>query len=273
MSNPVRLVIADVDGTLITPDKALTPDARAAVQRVIEAGIAFTITSARPPLGLKALIDDLQLEHPVGASNGGLLVRPDLSVIREYSVPSETAKAVIDILTWGTLDVWVHSARDWYVRSRHGPHVAREEETVGFSPTEVSSFEELPDGIVKIVGVTDDRDAMARCVAEVHQQLGQHVFAALSQPYYFDVTHPKANKGEVVKALSVHLGIPTAQIVTVGDMSNDVAMFVESGVSIAMGNATPEVQSAATFVTKSNAEEGFARAMDRFILQGDARGT
>ena len=265
--NDVRLVVADVDGTLVTPDKILTPRARAAVRTIIEAGIAFTITSGRPPLGMKSLIDDLQLQDPIAAFNGGLLVRPDLSVIREHLIPNEAAQAVIDILTKDTLDLWVYGGKDWYVKSRHGPHVDREEWTVKFPPTVVSTYEGLLDRIVKIVGVNDDHDVMARCVEEVQRQFGQHVSAALSQPYYLDVTHPKANKGEVVNALSAMLAIPTAQIATIGDMPNDVLMFERSGVSIAMGNASVDVQRAATFVTTSNREEGFALAMERFVLR------
>ena len=265
--NGVRLVVADVDGTLVTPDKVLTPRTGAVVRAIIEAGIAFTITSGRPPLGMKPLIDDLQLQDPIAAFNGGLLVRPDLSVIREHLIPSEAAQAVIDILTKDTLDVWVYGGKDWYVKSRHGPHVDREEWTVKFPPTVVSTYERLLDRIVKIVGVNDDHDVMARCVEEVQRQFGQHVSAALSQPYYLDVTHPKANKGEVVNALSTMLAIPTAQIATIGDMPNDVLMFERSGVSIAMGNASVEVQRAATFVTTSNREEGFALAMERFVLR------
>jgi len=265
--NGVRLVVADVDGTLVTPDKVLTPRTGAVVRAIIEAGIAFTITSGRPPLGMKPLIDDLQLQDPIAAFNGGLLVRPDLSVIREHLIPSEAAQAVIDILTKDTLDVWVYGGKDWYVKSRHGPHVDREEWTVKFPPTVVSTYEGLLDRIVKIVGVNDDHDVMARCVEEVQRQFGQHVSAALSQPYYLDVTHPKANKGEVVNALSAMLAIPTAQIATIGDMPNDVLMFERSGVSIAMGNASVDVQRAATFVTTSNREEGFALAMERCVLR------
>jgi Cof subfamily protein (haloacid dehalogenase superfamily) len=265
--NGVRLVVADVDGTLVTPDKVLTPRAGAVVRAIIEAGIAFTITSGRPPLGMKPLIDDLQLKEPIAAFNGGLLVRPDLSVIREHLIPREAARAVIDILTKDTLDVWVYGGKGWYIKSPHGPHVDREEWTVKFPPTVVSTYEGLLDRIVKIVGVNDDHDVMARSVEEVQRQFGQHVSAALSQPYYLDVTHPKANKGEVVDALAAMLAIPTAQIATIGDMPNDVLMFERSGVSIAMGNASMDVQRAATFVTTSNGEEGFALAMERFVLR------
>ncbi len=262
----VRLVVADVDGTLLTPDKILTPRARAVVRTLLDAGIAFTITSGRPPLGMKALIEELQLQDPITAFNGGLFVRPDLSVMREHLVPAEAAQSIVDLLAKNKLDVWVYGDKDWYVPSRHGPHVDREEWTVKFPPTVVPTFKGLLDRVVKIVGVSDDAAVMARCVTAAQQQFGDHVSAALSQPYYLDVTHPKANKGEVVSALSAMLTIPTAQIATIGDMPNDVLMFTRSGVSIAMGNASPDVQRAATFVSASNTEEGFAVAMERFVL-------
>ena len=178
----VRLVVADVDGTLVTPDKIVTPRARAVIGRLIEAGIGFSITSGRPPLGMKMLIDELHLESPITAFNGGLIIRPDLSVMCEHLVPATAAQPVIDILTKHKLDVWVYSDKDWYVTTRHGPHVDREEWTVRFPPTVVPTYEGLLDRVVKIVGVSDDDEAMARCVTEMQQQFGQRVSAALSQP-------------------------------------------------------------------------------------------
>src|SRR5688572_6227214 len=155
--------------------KVLTPRARAVVRTITETGIAFTITSGRPPLGMKTLIDDLDLRDPVAAFNGGLVVRPDLSIIREHLVTSQAARSVIDILTRHKLDVWVYGDNDWYVRSRHGPHVDREEWTVKFPPTVVSTYEGLLDRVVKIVGVSDDHKVMARSVAAVQRQFGQQV--------------------------------------------------------------------------------------------------
>ena len=76
---------------------------------------------------------------------------------------------------------------------------------------------------MKIVGVSDDLAAVARCEAEAQHLEG--VYAARSQPYYLDVTHPDANKGMVVKYLSHLLSIPRGQIATIGDMPNDVQMF------------------------------------------------
>jgi Cof subfamily protein (haloacid dehalogenase superfamily) len=266
----VRLVVADVDGALVTPDKVITPRARSAVKEIIAAGIAFTITSGRPPRGMKMLIDALQLQDPITAFNGGLFLNPDLSVIRENLLPREAVQPVIDILTKQKLDVWIYSDKDWYVPSRHGPHVDREEWTVKFPPTVVSSFAGLLDRVAKIVGVSDDLEAVAGCEKDVQKECGERVSAARSQPYYLDVTHPKANKGEVVNVLSEMLHVPSANIATIGDMPNDVFIFKSSGVSIAMGNASSEVQHEARFVTSSNKEEGFALAMERFVLRAQA---
>jgi hydroxymethylpyrimidine pyrophosphatase-like HAD family hydrolase len=128
----------------------------------------------------------------------------------------------------------------------------------------------LVERVAKVVGVSDDLDAVARCEKDVQTALGTTASAARSQPYYLDVTHPKANKGEVVLAMSSLLNIAVKEIATIGDMPNDVLMFVKSGVSIAMGNASAEVQKSATYVTTSSEDEGFANAMEQFILKSHA---
>lgn len=107
---------------------------------------------------------------------------------------------------------------------------------------------------------------MAECEAALQSELRGQASAERSQPYYLDVTHPEANKGGVVEFLSETLHIPPEAIATLGDMPNDVMMFEKSGLSIAMGNASPEVQAQANFVTLSNEEDGFAYAMDKFVL-------
>jgi hydroxymethylpyrimidine pyrophosphatase-like HAD family hydrolase len=140
---------------------------------------------------------------------------------------------------------------------------------VQFPPAITPTFEGLFDHVAKIVGISQDYDAVARCEKNVREGCGATVSAARSQPFYLDVTHPKANKGEVGVMAAEFAGIPTQEIATIGDMANDVTMFNKSGVSIAMGNASPEVRRAATYVTASNEEEGFARAIEDFILPQD----
>ena len=263
----VQLVIADVDGTLVTQEKVLTERAREAVRKLLAAGIAFTITSGRPPLGMKMLIEPLGLKDPIAAFNGGVIVSPDLSVLRQHLLPQAAAQSACEIIAQHELDVWLYTDRDWFVRNRQAPHVDREEWTVKFPPKVAASYDGLLGRTAKLVGVSDDYAAVARCEQEVQKQCGAQVSASRYQPYYLDVTHPQANKGEVVTVLSQMLKIPPAKIATIGDGPNDVLMFRRSGVSIAMGNASDDVKKAARFVTASNQDEGFAQAMERFVPQ------
>jgi Cof subfamily protein (haloacid dehalogenase superfamily) len=267
----VHLVIADVDGTLVTQDKVLTPRAIEAVKKLHDAGILFGITSGRPPRGMKMLIDPLQITEPIAGFNGGAVVKPDLTPISKQLLAADVAAEVVRLIVKHGLDIFLYTDRDWFVRNADGPHVAREAWTVKFSPTVVKDFDSLMDGIVKVVGVSDDLEAVARCEKDMQGWSAGRVSAARSQPYYLDVTNPKANKGEVVEMFSRICNIPPGHIATIGDMPNDVLMFKKSGVSIAMGNASPEVQKSATFVTASNQEEGFAKAMERLLQSAAAQ--
>ncbi|MCU1286954.1 MAG: haloacid dehalogenase [Acidobacteriales bacterium] len=264
---PIRLLISDIDGTLLTHEKVLTPGAIAAVQKLKDAGIRFTLTSSRPPRGMKSQITALNVTEPIAAFNGGMIVQPDSTVLKKRLVPGDVAAKVIKIISDFRLSAWLFTDRDWFVRDPNGPHVDREQHTVNFLATVVADFNAVLDQAGKIVGVSDDFDAVVRCEKAIHAECGNSLAASRSQPYYLDVTHPQANKGQAVLDLSDVLKIPTEQIATIGDMPADVFMFAKSGISIAMGNSSPEVKAAATFVTDSNDEEGFAKAIDRFILQ------
>jgi Cof subfamily protein (haloacid dehalogenase superfamily) len=265
-SPSIHALLADVDGTLVTKEKVLTERTIEAVQRLREHAVGFFITSGRPPRGLRMLVEPLGLTLPMAAFNGGMLVRPDLSVVDERPLPNDVVPAVVDTLQEQGLGVWIYRATDWYVRSPHATHVDREASTVQFLPTVVSTFDGLLNRVVKIVGVSDDLDSMARCEAAAQERFGAHVSAARSQPYYLDVTHPTANKGIVIERLSQFLNVPLKDIATIGDQPNDVLMFKRSGLSIAMGNASEEVQRQAMCVTTSCQEEGFANAVQRFVL-------
>jgi Cof subfamily protein (haloacid dehalogenase superfamily) len=269
-ANPARpkisLVLADVDGTLVTSEKVLTARATAAVQALHAAGIAFAVTSGRPPRGMAMLIEPLALQTPVAGFNGGIFVKPDMTIMEEHLLATDVARRALDVILDNRLDAWLYSGKDWFVRNREAPHVAREQWTVKFAPTVVGDFNDMLDKAVKIVGVSDDHDLVARCEKAAQEALGTSASAARSQPYYLDVTHPDANKGTVVTTLSKRLSIPTDEVATIGDMPNDVLMFRKSGLSIAMGNASTEVQRQADRVTESNEDEGFAKAMERFVL-------
>ena len=264
----IRLVLSDVDGTLVTKEKELAPSSVAAVGRLHEAGILFAVTSGRPPRGMSMLVEPLALTTPIAAFNGGLLASPELEVLEEHTIPDRLVPSAIELLTSFGLSVWVYRENDWLILDPKGPHVEREAHTVRFEPLVVDSFDGRTTEIAKIVGVSDDHDVVAAAAERANDELGDDVSASRSQPYYVDVTHPQANKGAVVRYLARRYDLPPEEIATIGDMPNDVLMFAHSGLSIAMGNADREVQRAARRVTTSNDDDGFANAVERFVLRG-----
>jgi Cof subfamily protein (haloacid dehalogenase superfamily) len=260
-----------VDGTLVTQDKVLTPAAIDAVHALHDAGVLFAITSGRPPRGMQMLIDPLDLQTPISAFNGGIVVDRDMRTLEQKAIPKDLVGPVIDLMKSYELDVWLYRGADWYVTDPKGPHVDREAWTVKFDPTVVGDYSSLTDDVAKLVGVSDDHDAIQKASEAAHDKFGDHVTAAASQPYYLDVTHPDANKGFVARYLAKRYDLEEAEIATMGDMPNDILMFAHSGLSIAMGNADPQVKKAARRVTASNEDDGFAKAVERFVLPTVAR--
>ena len=263
----ISLVLADVDGALVTKEKVLTDRAQASIAQIRERGIKFAVTSGRPPRGMKMINDALHLETPISGFNGGVITQPDYTVIVSRFLDPKIAQRSLEILQEHRLTAWLYTDTTWYVPNLKGPHVDKEAWTVKFYAKVATDFSSMLDRAVKIVGVSDDLEAVQQAEAAAQQALGKGASATRSQPYYLDITHPEATKGGVVAYLSEHLQVPTEEILTIGDMPNDVLMFNCSGLSVAMGNASPEVQAQANFVTDSCDDEGFAKAMEKHVLQ------
>jgi Cof subfamily protein (haloacid dehalogenase superfamily) len=263
----IALLLADVDGTLVTQDKVLTSGSQTAARELRAAGISLAITSGRPPKGMRMLIEPLALDTAVAGFNGGVYVDPKLTVLDQRNLDPDVAKEAVAVCLDAGLDAWLYTGEDWLIRDPEAPHVAREAFTVQFRAKVVPSFtDQYLRACVKVVGVSDDHGRVAACEQRAQRSLGNRASATRSQPYYLDITHPDANKGAVVERLSEILSIPKERIATIGDGVNDVLMFRRSGFSIAMGNASDQVKEQAKVVTDTNERDGFAKAVRRFIL-------
>lgn len=264
--NRIALVVSDVDGTLVTHDKRLTDGARHAVQRLHSAGIGFTITSSRPPVGMRFLIEPLGITLPVGPFNGSSIVDIKLKPIEQHLIPATAARRSIEVLDQFGVDIWLFTNEQWIIRRDDGKYVPHERNTIQFDPTFADDFSPFMASACKIVGASADAMLLERCEIAMQQALGVQATAIRSQSYYLDITPPGRDKGTFVEAMAKRLDISTDAIATIGDMQNDLAMFKKSGLSIAMGNATDDVKRQASHVTASNEEEGFAGAIE-FILK------
>jgi HAD superfamily hydrolase (TIGR01484 family) len=136
----LALLLADVDGTLVTKDKVLTERAQKAVRAMAAAGVKFAVTSGRPPKGMSMLIEPLDLKTPIAGFNGGLFVKRDMSIIESHTLDPQAARKAAELIEQQGLDVWVYAGDDWLLRDRNAPHREREEHTVKFAPKVVTEF-------------------------------------------------------------------------------------------------------------------------------------
>lgn len=252
----ILLVISDVDGTLVTPDKQITKASARAAQLLYEKGIGLTVVSSRPPVGLRMLVEPLSLQLPMGAFSGGTVVSPDLAVIEQHFVPTSAARQTADVLAAFGVDIWLYTARGWLVRDPAGHYIANERRTIRADPLVVSDFSTHFENAFKIVGSSRDFARLAECETAVREALG------------LDITAPGRDKGTFLESLSKRLAVPPPAIAVVGDGNNDLAMFRKAGMSIAMGNAGEEVKARATHSAAANTEDGFARAIEQYVIGG-----
>jgi Cof subfamily protein (haloacid dehalogenase superfamily) len=266
----IALVVSDVDGTLLTKDKTLTESAIDAVQKLGEAGIGFTITSSRPTIGMRFLIEPLHIALPIGAFNGSCIVDPGLKPIEQHLIPETAARRALEVLNEFGTEIWLFTSDRWLARDADGQYVSHEKRAIRADPTIVADFTPSLASACKIVGAGGDPELMQRCETAMQEALGTQATAVRSQSYYLDITPPGVNKGTFVQTIARRLGISLDAVAAIGDMQNDLAMFRTGGTSFAMGNATDDVKKVATHVTASNEDEGFAKAME-VILSWNAR--
>ena len=258
----IALVVSDVDGTLLTKDKTLTDAAKSAVQKLHEAGIGFTITSSRPTIGMRFLVEPLHIRLPIGAFNGSCIVDSELRLLEQHLIPETAARRALEVLRQFGTEIWLFTSSLWLASDADGQYVPHEKRAIRADPTIVADFTPYLASACKIVGAGSDPVLMQRCEIAMQEALGTQATAVRSQSYYLDITPPGVNKGTFVQTMARRLGTSLDAVATIGDMQNDLAMFRTSGTSFAMGNATDDVKKAATHVTASNEDEGFAKAME-----------
>lgn len=266
MSGPIRLVVSDIDGTLVRDDKSLSPATIDAAKRLMAAGAGFSLISARPASGMLWIAEAFGLNGLMGAFNGGTLVHADGSVVSAERLAADAAARALDLIDRPNVIVWLFRAGVWHASRLDDHYTKREIAAARQQPTVTADMRGLLDEADKIVAVSEDHDLLARLEGEAAAALGDAATVARSQPYYLDITAPAANKGDGLAALAKASGVPLEAVAVLGDQRNDLPMFARAGLSIAMGQGPEEVRAAATHVTRSNEEDGVAHAIDEILL-------
>ncbi len=265
-ADKIRLVVTDIDGTLVDREKRLSNRAIAAAEQLRRAGVKLALVSSRPPRGMSVFLGPLGIDTPRAGFNGGQIVSPEGRVLENLFIPDPSGRLAVEMLTTNGIDAWVFADDQWLITNPAGPYVPVEHKTVKIEPTVVPNFDAVIARANKIMGSTTDYHLLERVETEIMTGLGGAVAAHRSQDYYLDVTHPQARKDHALRGLARLLGVAVEETAALGDMGNDVPMLRIAGLSIAMGNAPEDVQDSAMFVTGTNLEDGWADAIERLIL-------
>ena len=268
--HPIRFVLSDMDGTLLRPDHTPSQRTLDTVRALRDKGVLFSLASGRPPKAMMKMVEAFGIDVPVAGFNGGTLVNADGSILLAHHLPAEAALVALTLFSAEPdVEVWLFADGDWLRRDPPGPMVAREAAGLGYGPVVVQSFEPYLDRVDKIVAASNNTQRLKELEAQLQPRVEGLAHVSRSQPVYLDVTAMLANKGDALKTLAAHLGIPLEQTVAIGDGGNDPAMFQVAGLSIAMGQAEEVVKRQASVVTGSNVDDGAAKANVRFILTAD----
>ena len=266
MNEAIRLVVSDLDGTLVDKQKKLTPGTIAAVARLRAVGVGFTIISARPRSGMMPIADALAIDDVMGAFNGGTIFRRDGTLIEQHRIDPKVVSGVFDLVGDAAVDIWVFADDLWYASTDQGHHVGSERVSSNQEPVIVADFTSLYDRADKLTFVSDDPALLSGLHEQAAAAFGTRATVVQSQTYYLDVTALAANKGDGVSLLAAAMDTPLPAVAVIGDQGNDVAMFERAGLSIAMGQGPAEVRAKADFTTAGNDQDGVARAIDEIIL-------
>ncbi len=268
----IRLLVLDVDGTLLTTDYHITAATRAAVQEVTARGVQVVLASARSPSGLRPILAELGISGLAIAYTGALTCRlsPDshlsIEVVTERRMDLSSAHAILrrmlDLgisVSWFTGDHWYIPAWDAAIR--------RESAITGVVPIvapDLAHFTEAPHKVLCIAGTAEQLTSLQ----QEARTLPSDCLGEFSHPTYLEITHQGVDKATALLALGQQLGIPPTAMVAIGDGANDITMLKVVAVGIAMGHAPPAVQAAADWVTNTNDQDGVALALKRLRATG-----
>jgi len=269
----VKLVLIDIDGTLVRDDKTLPAENEEAIREALQSGVLVTLVTGRNYGAAKEIIDKLQLDVPVVLQNGAFIYRPySGEVIRKVGLTGDVAKRVIHLCRQeGTFyilyrdflmqkDMLIDQDYDgpfsMYLK-RNAVRLDRVEDVTSFISGEVAE-----------VALLGNEDRILRVLRQLGDGDNFTVIKSLTREdeAFYEIFGPKVGKGEALNYLCQHFGVSPEEVMFIGDAYNDIDIMPLVGFPVAMGNAVEEVKKFAKAVTKSNNEGGVAWAIRHFVL-------
>ncbi|MUH02359.1 Cof-type HAD-IIB family hydrolase [Bombella sp. ESL0387] len=262
----IRLVLSDMDGTILGSDRTISPTTGTAVQHLAERGVALALVSARIPAAVLPYVRQLGLKGPCAGFNGGVFFMPDGTILKSHHFSVGDLAAILEALSPFPVEVWFQTEQEWLVRDSRTLLAKREQELTGITPRAVSSWPVTPKTVNRLMVCSDDTALIARLEAELAAPFAGRASLLCSAPHKLNITPALATKGEAVAELARLYGVTPQEVAALGDAPNDIPMLQAAGMGIAMGQAPDSVKKEATHVTGKPDEGGWAYAAETFIM-------
>lgn len=268
----IKLIAIDMDGTLLDPSHEITPRVRASVIAAREQGIRIVLATGRPYSGVKPYLHQLGLdqgEHFCITSNGSVVQQAATGEIWVESTLGQDEFRTFEAMA-RELGVHFHaiSHGDMITTNRDiSPHTVKDA-YLTHTPLRIRDLDQLSSDMryQKLMFV-DDPAVLDAAIARIPSAALDGYNYVKSADDYFEILNPEAGKGPALRLLAERLGVAPAQIMAIGDHENDLSMFRYVGMPVAMGNAIDAVKKVARHVTRSNAHDGVAHAIESYALK------
>lgn len=266
-----KLLVLDVDGTLLNDEREISKRTLAALLKVQQMGVRIVLASGRPTYGLMPLAKTLELGNYGGfvlsyngcqiikAQNGEILFERRINPEMLPYLEKKARKNGFAIFTYHDDTLITDSPDNEYIKNEallNNLKIIREDEfstAIDFAPC-------------KCMLVSDKEKALIGLEQHWEKRLAGTLDAFRSEPYFLEVVPCGVNKANTLGALLEHLGVTREEVIVVGDGVCDVTMLQLAGMGVAMGHSQDSVKVCADYVTASNEEDGVALAVEKLIL-------
>jgi Cof subfamily protein (haloacid dehalogenase superfamily) len=266
-----KILVLDVDGTLLNSRKEITPSTLATLLKIQQMGIQIVLASGRSTHGLRSLAETLELDKYNGyilSYNGGQIFNMQTrELLFERRIDPENIPYIekqanncnFAVLTYHKDTIITNQAANIHVReeaARNNMHLAEAKSfasTITFAPC-------------KCMLVSDDEEALVRLEHKLKKRLSGSLDVFRSEPYFLEVVPPQINKADTLGVLMEKLGVQPEDVIAIGDGVCDIGMIQMAGLGIAMGNAGEQVKRCADYTTTSNDDDGVAKAVEEHII-------
>jgi len=265
----IKLIMSDIDGTILDQNHQLDSRLLELMPLLKQSEIPFVLASARSPLGIAPISEELGItSFPIASYNGALISTGD-KILSQHTINKKELLLLHDFLTkeFPTVSINVYSGKNWYVNALD-KWVEIEAQITGESPkvTSLADFLQEEKNLIHKLLLIDN----AATIQKLKETLATMDFPQtdfyLSKDNYLEVTHNQVSKKQALLELANYYQLSLTEIMSIGDNYNDIPMIEIAGLGVAMGNAPTDVKACANKVTDSNDQNGVSKAIKLYVL-------